>query len=269
MKHRLTVLALTAALATTPAMAQQQQDQNDWFNKQNIGRAVGGVVGGLLGSQFGGGKGQLATTAVGALAGFWLGGKLGEQLDAADKQALARTTSTALETGNTQTWQNPDTGTTTRVSVQDTRVQRRPVETEGLRAKLWQAPTLEMINEWYVATSDSNVRGGPGTDYDVMDVLRSGERVAVVGKVKGEDWVMISDDGLGSGFVYAPLLRRADRQPSDTSALRMAAQQSGGTQMAQERTCSLVTQEVTLRDGTTETHQMTACRQPDGTWIEA
>ena len=275
MNTRMTVLAVAIALASAPALAQndrqpqQPQVDSSLFTKQNIGRAVGGVVGGLIGSRFGGGKGQIATTAVGALAGFMIGGTLGERLDTTDKQALSRNTATALETGSTQSWRNPDTGVSTRVSVEDTRVERRPLETAGLQSRLREAPALEMINAFYVAEKDSNVRGGPGTDYDVMSVMRRGERVAVVGKVKTENWYMISDDGLGTGFVYAPLLRRDPNQPSDQSAVRVVAGQQRGTQLAEERTCSLVTQQVTLRDGSTESHQMTACRQPDGTWVEA
>jgi uncharacterized protein YgiM (DUF1202 family) len=272
MNTRLAILALTAALASTPVLAEQAgQDQPDWLTKQNIGRAVGGVVGGLLGSRFGGGKGQIATTAAGALAGFFVGGVLGERLDTSDKEALSRTTATALDTGDVQTWRNPDTGVSSRVSVEDTRVERRPLESEGLRGKLRETPPLEMVNAFYLADKDSNVRGGPGTEYDVMGRVRTGERVAVVGKVKSEDWYLISDDGLGSGFVYAPLLRRDPQQPRDASAVRVVAGQgaAGNSDRVarEERTCSLVTQQVTLRDGTIETNRLTACRQPDGTWV--
>lgn len=267
MNSTLTVLALSMALAVTPVLA-QQQETSDLVTKQNIGRVVGGVVGGLLGSRFGGGKGKIAMTAGGALAGFFLGGALGQRLEATDQQALSSSTATALETGDVQSWRNPDTGVSTRVSVEDTRVERRPVQTEGLQARLREAPALDMVNEFYLATKDSNVRGGPGTEYDVMGVMRAGERVAVVGKVQTGNWYMISDDGLGTGFVYAPLLRRDPRQSSGDSAVRIARGQRSATRVADERTCSLVTQQVTLRDGTTESHQMTACRQADGTWVQ-
>lgn len=270
----LLVVAVIAGTATAPAAAAQGDAQSGGsssgiFTKQNIGRAVGGALGALLGSQVGGGKGKLATTVVGALAGFWIGGEIGQRLDASDQQGIARTTQTALDTGKSQTWTNPDTGVKTRVSVDDTRVERTPVESQGLKPKVSETPPLELVNAFYVAQAKCNVRGGPGTDYDVMTVLSKGQRIAVVGKVQGADWYMVSDDGLGTGFVYAPLLSRAEDQPTKVSALRMAARDAEKTGSADERKCRLVTQEVSLADGTRKTHQLTACQQPDGSWVQS
>jgi outer membrane lipoprotein SlyB len=52
---------------------------------QTIGTVAGGALGAVLGSQFGGGKGQLAAVAIGAIAGAWAGSELGKKLDEEDK----------------------------------------------------------------------------------------------------------------------------------------------------------------------------------------
>jgi surface antigen len=87
----------------------------DWQNnpKTTAGTLVGAGGGALIGSQFGGGKGQLVTTALGALAGAWAGSEVGKSLDRADRLEMQRTTQGALETlpsRQTSEWRNPDTG---------------------------------------------------------------------------------------------------------------------------------------------------------------
>jgi surface antigen len=59
---------------------------------------LGAGAGALLGNQFGKGGGRVGMTVLGALAGGLLGHSVGQSLDAADQQAMTRTTQTALET---------------------------------------------------------------------------------------------------------------------------------------------------------------------------
>jgi surface antigen len=82
-------------------------------NKQTGGTLIGAGLGALVGSQFGGGKGQLAAVAIGALAGAMMGGEVGKSLDKADRAAMERSTSDALErgpSGQSVAWNNPDSG---------------------------------------------------------------------------------------------------------------------------------------------------------------
>ena len=82
-------------------------------NKETGGLLVGAGAGALAGSQFGGGKGQLAMTALGTLIGATMGQSVGRSLDKADVLMAERTSGQALEnyrTGETATWRNPDTG---------------------------------------------------------------------------------------------------------------------------------------------------------------
>jgi surface antigen len=81
--------------------------------KTAAGTLVGAGGGALIGSQFGGGKGQLVTTALGALAGAWAGSEVGKSLDRADHASMQSTTQRALETApssEVSEWRNPDTG---------------------------------------------------------------------------------------------------------------------------------------------------------------
>jgi surface antigen len=268
MTRRLSILLLSAALAGLPAAAQAQGNSGKQGegNSKLFGHLLGAGVGALLGSQIGGGKGKIAAVAVGALAGAWLGGEIAGRLTRSDQEGIAQTTGTALETGEPQTWTNPDTGVQTRVSVKDHTVERAPIRSEGLRSRPWETPPLSYENAWYRASSDSNVRSGPGTDYSIMGSLRRGERVAVVGRVRDANWYMVADGGLGEGFVHGSLLQREGSRAAGAGALQAQARSAAVARPGDERACSIVSQQITLPDGTSEARDMRACKRADGTW---
>jgi surface antigen len=263
MNGRWTALALGLALGAGPASA---QGLDRYLTGENVGKAVGAVAGALLGAQIGGGTGKLAAVAVGTLAGYWVGGEVGRRLSQRDQQGIAQTTQTALDTGETQTWRNPETGVYTRVSVEEPPAGVGP----RLRPALAEVPALELVNAYYTADANLNVRGGPGTDYVILRRLARGERVPVVGRVTGSDWYLIAEDGRGSGFVYAPLLAPAEPPAGSGNAIREAMlrrEQPRGYPVEEDR-CRLITQEVVLPDGSGRTHDFKACRQADGSWVE-
>ena len=81
--------------------------------KQRVGTILGGVAGAVAGSQIGKGSGRVAAGAAGALLGAFLGNQIGLSLDRADRLAMQKTPTTALETSKSGTavaWRNPDTG---------------------------------------------------------------------------------------------------------------------------------------------------------------
>jgi surface antigen len=87
--------------------------------KQDVGTLVGAGTGAFVGSQIGSGTGQLAAVAIGALAGAYLGGSVGRQMDELDRYK----TQQALEsrpTGSTASWSNPDTGNSYNVTPTNT-----------------------------------------------------------------------------------------------------------------------------------------------------
>ncbi len=55
------------------------------------------------------------------------------------------------------------------------------------------------------ATTDLNVRAGPGTEYQVIGVVGGGEGVSIQGCVEGSKWCAIATDG-GQGWVYSDYL---------------------------------------------------------------
>lgn len=55
------------------------------LNKETAGTVLGGIGGAVIGAQFGGGVGQLMTTAAGALGGAYLGNQAGKSLDKSDQ----------------------------------------------------------------------------------------------------------------------------------------------------------------------------------------
>ena len=65
--------------------------------KQTGGTLLGAGLGGLAGSQIGGGKGRLAAVAVGTLLGAFVGNKVGQSLDRADRLFAKQTAQQSLE----------------------------------------------------------------------------------------------------------------------------------------------------------------------------
>lgn len=80
--------------------------------KETGGTLIGAGLGGLLGSQFGGGTGKLAMTALGVVGGGLLGNSLGRSLDRADQAYYSRASqqAAAAPIGETITWSNPQSG---------------------------------------------------------------------------------------------------------------------------------------------------------------
>ena len=66
------------------------------------------------------------------------------------------------------------------------------------------------------AKQRTNLRRGPSTEHPVAGSLAAGEEVAVKGKVRDADWLLVATQSGAEAFVYAPLLD--DRPPSAQAA---------------------------------------------------
>ena len=100
------ILVLLTLIAFVPLGCQTVQDAP----KTTGGAALGAAAGGLLGAAAGGG-----TTGIigGVLAGGLIGGAVGNALDQRDRDLALKNAQLSLEssrTGQTTTWQNPDSG---------------------------------------------------------------------------------------------------------------------------------------------------------------
>jgi surface antigen len=102
-----TAIALAAAATLLGAC------YSDVGPRQGVGTVGGAIAGGVVGSQIGSGTGQLIATGAGTLIGALVGGEIGRQLDRVDRQYAQQTAYNAFETvptGQTSTWNNPDSG---------------------------------------------------------------------------------------------------------------------------------------------------------------
>lgn len=258
MRKSFVPILFAGALVVAQPVAAQEFLKN--ITNEDIGRVLGGVGGAIVGSQFGGGSGKWVAAAVGAAGGFFVGGEIGKYLDQRDRQGLAESRQQALDSGQPVSWNNPDSGVQSTARVTETSY--RPVPTSGDakdRDLVWRVPPLQLIGGDYVATTTSNVRGGPGTEYGIMDQLKQGEPVHVVGKTVDADWMMVARNGIGRGFVHADLLR-----PANT--VTRVERPLSGANIDGVRECSILEQQVRLADGKSETRRARACRSADGSW---
>lgn len=251
------------ATTTAPVFADHDVNNDPFWNKERIGRAVGAGLGAVLGSQVGRGDGKNAAVALGTLAGYYLGGRLGADLSANDRRGISNSTKRALETGEDQYWHNNDTGVRSNVRVtpvnhrdQISRAANSEVKSDGSTPRLQHVPGLEPVDDYFYATTRVNVRGGPSKRFVVVDQLRQDEDVHVVGRVVNSDWVLISRDGRGQGFVYGPLL-------NSNNGSAVASNES--SQYGAE--CREVTQEIQNRYGERESSTRLFCRNDQGQWV--
>ncbi len=83
------------------------------ISKQTGGTILGGAAGAAIGSQFGGGSGQILGVGIGAITGALIGNKIGSSMDEQDKARMEKTANHSLEntpSGQTSSWNNPDSG---------------------------------------------------------------------------------------------------------------------------------------------------------------
>ena len=253
-----------AAILLTGTILTGCQTTEGMGSKEGLGTALGALGGALLGSQLGSGNGQVVGVIAGAAAGAWLGNQIGKSLDEADRVTLANSTEKAFSTGSSQAWSNPETGVSGTVKVKESSTQNKSVKLAVLKDKVQEVPPMEFYGENYQARQNMNVRGGPGTDYLVVDKLLADEVVTVVGKVNNQPWYMISKGGAASGFVHESLMQPS---PDLSPTLANNAPPVGAiaeTEVAAAQECRVVTQEVTLKDGSTASEDVKACRGPNG-----
>ena len=212
LRAMVTTLAIAVTSAAAWPGAVSAQPVNDLFTSENVGRSVGAVAGALVGSQIGGGNGKLAAVAAGTLAGYWAGGKIGRSLGGPGTSGAPVTSGQPMPEAM-PAWADPQGQSYATPAVYE----------PPLRAPLRELPAMEEIDAPYIAAGNVNVRGGPGTQYMIVDRLRRDDEVYVQGKVADRDWLMVTLDSGDAGFVYRPLLSpvRDDGLPTSAHANAM------------------------------------------------
>lgn len=232
-------------------------------SKEASGTALGALAGALLGSAVSNKDDRAKGVLIGAIAGAYIGNRIGNYLDEQDRQRLAMSTQQTIATGQPQSWTNKQTGVSAKTSVASANVEQKSINIKVLKDRVQEVPPLELLGESRLVNKTANVRGGPGTDYVVVDSLPAGQNVMVVGKVEDGDWYMISQGGAASGFVHASLIAS---KPAPSPAVPSAAPAGAveDTVVNASRTCRVVVQEVQLKDGRTVNEEVRACQGPNG-----
>lgn len=236
---------------------------------EGIGTFAGGLLGGLLGNQVCDGRdNQELCTLVGAAAGAYIGNRIGRKLDEADKQRHAQATAEALaaKQGTVAHWENTQNGTSGKVSVVKSSQQQSQTPIPVLKDRVETVQPLELIGEVYSTDRTVNVRVGPGTDYKLASLpLQPGTQFNVVGRViDSPQWLMISDKGAASGYVYEPLV-----QSTGIASAMVGNSENANTASINVNTistCKTVNHQITYQNGQTETETVEMCQRGDGSW---
>lgn len=237
-----------------------------------------GEQGAVIGALIGGGAAALACKNVkndamrmlcigggAALAGA-IGSKIAEALEEQDRQRLLAAQEQALNTSQPVSFSNPETGVTGRVTV----LSEAPPQTvtkpvKVLKERVTTVPPLDLVNAPYRATANTNLRGGPGTDYAIVGKLAKGETVQVLGRVKGKDWYLLGSGDVGTGYAFHNLLSPVG---SGAPAPALAPPPGAVSEVAaatEQLPCRRVRQEVTVHDRNLS-EDVTMCQQGDGSW---
>ena len=215
-------------------------------NKQTIAAVAGGAIGGILGNRIAGQGSRTLGTLLGGALGAAAGSAVGCKLQKNDQAKAERALEQAVLTGKNQDWQSDESGASGRVEIgQDI----RGVDLANLRlaAGVEPADGYTKVAGAYVSTASANIRSAPGTGSKILGQLATGQRVWVPAAVKGQPWVLVSDQGVAQGYVSAPLLKRA------TSATTTNG-------------CRLVKQTVSQPGAAEETETLQACKGTNGEW---
>tara|TARA_R110002073_G_scaffold334037_1_gene522679 strand:+ start:6718 stop:7521 length:804 start_codon:yes stop_codon:yes gene_type:complete len=186
----------------------------------------------------------------------------GKILSGEDLSTHQSSVKNTIYTGKDQSWTNPDTGASGKTKITKEKTKTKKTKVVVLKDKVETVPPLDLIGENYQANSSINVRGGPGTDYKVVGKIASGDVVSVVGKVKDADWYMISQGGVGSGFVSQEFLTPAPTQ--DATYTDKPEGDLAEVNTKTTKTCKTIEQIVTDKDGKEKKEKITACQGPNG-----
>lgn len=233
------------------------------ITKSQAGTVIGSITGGLIGTQLDC-KEKAACQFAGVLIGGVIGNQIGRYLDEQDKAKMAASTQNAILTGKSQSWSNPENKTSGKSVVIRTTERKQPVKVPVLKDKITKVPPLDMLGTTYRATKAANVRGGPGSDYKTVGSLKANQNMTAIGKVKDKNWYMISENGVGSGFVFGGLIEPAPTEKADQAHSQVASSDIAVHQVSKTTTCRVIEQSVKLADGTTKTEQVEACEGANG-----
>ncbi len=214
-------------------------------NKQTIGTIAGGVLGGFLGNRIAGRGSRTLGTILGGALGAAAGSAVGCKLQKNDQAKAERAVEEAAATGKDQTWSSDETGASGTVKVAG--AEGGALSGIKLASGVEPASGYAKVASAFIASGNANVRSRPGTDGKIVGTLASGTRVWVPASVSGQPWYLISDAGIGQGYVSNALLKKVTNDMA-----------SG---------CRVVKQTISQPGAAAESETLQACKDKDGQWV--
>lgn len=144
--------------------------------KQEAGAVIGALVGGVIGNQVGG-RHATGETVVGAAAGAAAGSAIGCEA----QKDRARRSGTYTQNGY--------------------RLYRNVTPASYHR-----------IGDTFVAESGVNLRAAPNTNSARVGRLQPGERFEAMARVRGSNWILVGQGGVGVGYVRGDFVRPAGQR---------------------------------------------------------
>lgn len=252
----LAAVASTLALALAAPGVANAQGLGSLFScdaqgsANTSGAVIGGLVGALAGSQVSKNERALGAVIGGGL-GAAIGNNIGCRMDRKARLDAQQAFERALETGKTQSWSDPATGSSGRISVLG------PASSDGGGAATsnpgrWRyaqgvtvASRVSSVGGTYASGSRINMRAAPNTSAAVVDRLQADEPFEVAGAVAG-GWLAVIEDGFIQGYVSRSVVRPV-----------------GGNRSGE---CRLVEQTVNERGQPSYRERFNACRDSSGAW---
>ena len=218
-------------------------------NKQTSGAAAGAAIGGLAGNRIAGSGSRTLGTILGGALGAAAGSALGCKLQKNEQAKAERATEEALAKNQNQTWKNDETGASGTVEVSSGAATGAALANTKFAKGVEPAAGFTKIGAAYTATAAANIRSAPATKASSRGKLSIGQSVWVPASVKGQPWLLVSEDGIAKGYVSAPLLKRAT------------------TSVASASGCKLVKQTVSTPGSNDQSETLQACKNADGEWV--
>ena len=164
-----------------------------------------------------------------------------------DPAKAERAVEEAVATNQTQTWESAETGASGKVEVASSQAGAGLANIKFAKG-VEPASGYSAIGKAFTTSAAANVRSKPGLDGAVLAQLPAGSRVWVPASVSGAPWNLISDNGVGQGYVSNALLRPALDQVAANG-------------------CKMVKQTVNVPNEASASETYQACKDSSGAWV--
>lgn len=245
---------------------------------------TGAVIGGVVGQHIAGRNGAIVGAMLGTVLGGVVGYEVGRSLEASEKAALQRRMAVALNSGKDNhpyDWTSPKGNAAAKFTADKQRKVDR--KTTILRpTNIEHTPALEVIGEPYVVKKDTSLHAGPRSAGTVIGVLKKGQTVVAMGRVKGQPWMAVGSDNRVVGYVpAATVVAAADAASQSFDRVLVAAAPEGNhdnaiktaaavgliaDQVETSTACREVNYSVVKDGSEAEKGKVDACKTPDGHW---